>query len=194
MKDILLRIRNILLRPGEEWKVIKEEETTPRTMLAGYLAVIAVVPPAAAVLERVFLGGSVAGRQPVGYVITTNILWYLVIILNMVITAAVFTAIFTPRERWLSPAGLKLTYSFTPVFLVSALLLAPRMVWLLYVAILYSVYLLYLGVRSLTDVAPGKAALSAFGSFIAAALIIGLLNGLEYMLESFVMSKVFFEL
>ena len=97
------------------------------------------------------------------------------------------TAVATSGEpRRLSLRGLRLaSFSFTPLFLAAVPAIIPRLTWLFYPAIAYSLYLLYLGIRTMTGAAQGKAVARAVISFFTAVLIVGGLNGLEYMLESF---------
>jgi hypothetical protein len=198
MKSILLRTRNILVRPRDEWQVIKQEKATYGNLLRGYAAVLAAVPPVAAIAERfIFNRGLVSNavHSPFGYVIASNVVWYLVIIINLIITGAVITAI-SDREGtgWLGVRGLKLAiYSFTPLFLVSSLIMVPSLSWFIYGAILYSVYLLWLGISSLFEVGQQRAAWYTAASFVVSGLILGTLNLFEYMLESFIAGKVFFK-
>lgn len=197
MKSLLLRAKNIFLSPQREWQVIRDEAATRRDILFRYVAVLALIPPVAAVAERYTFGRGVVGNtvhSPLGYVLAANIVWYFVIMANMIITAAIISAFVAPKgTRWVSLPGLQLaSYSFTPVFTVSILTIVPRMNWLLYPAILYSLYLLYSGIRSMTAAGQLQAAWKTAASSVAAAAIVGVLNGMEYMLESFVAAKVFF--
>ena len=195
MSGVLLRIRNILVKPRDEWQVIKEEKTTYGNLITGYCALISAIPPIAAVMERfIFNRGIVSNavQSPFGYVMATNVLWYLVIMVNVIITGVIITAIVAKKEPGGLP-GLQLaSYSYTPLFLVGILIIIPRLAWLIYPAILYSLYLLFLGIRTMTGLSQRKAAAYAAVSFLAAGLIVGTLNGMEYMLESFIANKVFF--
>lgn len=197
MSGILLRIRNIVVKPRDEWQVIKEEKTTYGDLITGYCALIAAVPPVAAVVERfIFNRGIVSNavQSPFGYVIAANVVWYLVILVNVIITGVVITALVARKEPgWVSLPGLQLaSYSYTPLFLVGILIIIPQLAWLIYPAILYSLYLLFLGIRTMTGLSQGKAAAYAVVSFLVAGAIVGVLNGMEYMLESFIANKVFF--
>jgi hypothetical protein len=69
--------------------------------------------------------------------------------------------------------------------MVGIVISIPGMDWLAYGAVLYCIYLLYLGIRSLLDMECGKAAWYAIGSFMAAGVIIGVLNLFEYLFESY---------
>ena len=191
MNRFLLRVKNILVRPREEWKVIQEERTTYRKLVNGYVAIIAMVPPLSAVAERLTFGRGIAGSSPLGQVLVLNALWYFMIIVNMVITSAVITAVVFSKEPWFSLRGLQLaSFSFTPLFLVGIPAILPRLNWLFYPSIVYSIYLLYLGIRTMTGAGQVKAVARAAVSFFAAVLIIGTLSGLEYVLESFLVTKV----
>ncbi len=57
--------------------------------------------------------------------------------------------------------------------------------WLGYGAVIYSVYLLYLGIGSLLDMEHSKAAWYAVASFMTTGVIVGVLNLLEYLFESY---------
>ncbi len=195
MKAVLRRVQNILLRPGAEWQVIKEEPTTYGAILF-YIAVLAVVPPAAALAGRFLFDGN-AGQSavvsPFRHVVLTNLLWYGMYIVNVVITGAVVSAfIATAESRWSGLKGLKIAaYSFTPLVAAGLLSVIPYLAWTVPVAILYGIYILYLGIRTLAGLSRMTAIGCAAGSFLSAAVIVGVMNLFEYMLESFLTSRVF---
>jgi hypothetical protein len=193
MKRFLLRMRNILSRPGQEWLVIGQEQPSAGNLIKPYALVMASLPPFTALAERL-LGRNVAGRQPLTLVFATNAVWYVVILVNIVIAASVFTVIIrSSQRRLIDLQGLQLaTYSFTPLFLASALTMATAISWITYAAILYSFYLLYAGIRVTTGEGQMTAAWHAFASCVMAGLIVGSLNTVEYMAESFIATKMFY--
>jgi hypothetical protein len=194
MKRFLLRMRNILFKPGQEWCVIGQEQTSAGNLVKPYALIMAALPPFAALAERLVLGRNVVRRQPLTLVLATNLVWYFVILVNMVIAAAVFRVIIrSGQRRLINLQGLQFaTYSFTPLFLASVLAMAPAISWLTYAAILYSFFLLYVGIRVTTGEGQRAAAWHAFASGIVAGLLVGSLNAVEYMAESFIASKVFY--
>jgi hypothetical protein len=131
MRALLLRTRNILLRPEQEWRVVGQERTSAGNLIKPYVLLMASLPPCAAVAERLLLGRTLAGRQPLTLVLATNVAWYLVIIVNMIIAAAVFTVIIrSSQRRLIDLQGFQLaTYSFTPLFLASVITMAPGISW-----------------------------------------------------------------
>ncbi|MGE5172635.1 MAG: Yip1 family protein [Betaproteobacteria bacterium] len=190
MNALLLRVKNILIRPRHEWQAIKDEPATYAGIIFRYVGFLAAVPPAAAVVGKVVFDRGIVGNavhNPLSYVIAANILWYIMIIVNVLITGAVITAVAAAfGSAWSGLRGLKIAaYSFTPLFIVGVPIVIPRLGWLAYVAIAYSVYLVYLGINSLLEIKQGKAAWHAIASFLTAGAIVGTLNMFEYMLESY---------
>ena len=197
MKALLGRIRNILLRPRAEWRVIKDEPATYGSVIAGYVAPLAAVPPAAAVLGRFVFDRNIpasALSMPLDYLLFTNLLWFGMNIVSVMITGAVVTAITAAAEsRWRGIRGLQVAaYSFTPLFIAGFLAAIPFMAWSLVPAVVYGVYILYRGTRALLAIQGVKAAWFAGVTFLAAAVIVGVMNMFEYMLESLIAKRIFF--
>jgi len=197
MTALLSRVRNILLSPGAEWRVIKDEPATYLSVIVRYVAPLAAIPPAAAILGRFVFDRNIpdsALALSLNYLLFTNLLWFGMNIISVMITGAVITAIMAATEsRWSGVRGLQIAaYSFTPLFIAGFLASIPFMAWSLAPAVVYGVYILYQGTTALTTIQGMKAAWFTGVSFLAAAVIVGVMNMFEYMLESFVATKVFF--
>ena len=194
MKALVSRVRNLLLRPGAEWQLIRNEPSL--NILFGYVGILAVIPPAAALLGRVLFRGNIpdsALSSSFGYLVLTNALWYVMYVVNVVITGAIIAAILvTVESRWSGLTGLKLAaYSFTPLFAAGILAVIPHLAWSIPLAIAYGVYLLYLGIRALTPATRKGAIGYTVASFLAAAVIVGVMNLFEYYFESLVVKQLF---
>jgi hypothetical protein len=109
------------------------------------------------------------------------------IVVDIIILGAIINVFITLRgTQQGGRVGLKVVaYSATPIFLVGIMISIPGMGWLVYGAVLYSVFLLHLGIRSLLDLEHSKAAWYAVVSFMAAGVIVGVLNLFEYLFESY---------
>ena len=93
MKALVSRVRNLLLRPGAEWQLIRDEPTTYLNILLRYVGILAVIPPIAAILGRVLFHSNIpdsALSSSFGYLVLTNALWYVMYVVNVVITVSVF--------------------------------------------------------------------------------------------------------
>jgi len=195
MKALANRVGNMLLHPMTEWQVIKDESATYKDVLFRYVAVLAVIPPAASIAGRYILDRKISDsviQSTFGYIVLTNLLWYCMYVLNVVIAGAVITAIVTtPESRWSGLQGFKIAaYSFTPFYVAGLIAVFPYMGWILYVAIFYSIFLLYQGIIFLLSARRRRAAAYAIASFLSAAVIVSVMNLFEYVLETFVTSRM----
>ncbi len=195
MKALANRVGNMLRHPITEWKSIKDEPATYQDILFRYVAVLSVLPPAAAIAGRYLLDRKISDsaiQSSFGYIAFTNLLWYCMYVLNVVIAGAVITSIITTSEsRWSGLKGFKIAaYSFTPFFIGGLIAVFPKMGWIVYVAIFYSICLLYQGIISLSSVGRTRAVGYAIASFLSAAVIVSVMNMFEYVLETFVTSRM----
>jgi hypothetical protein len=186
MKALLNRMINILIRPRDEWLLIKDEPTTYAKLLLKYVAPLAAIPPLA-VIAGSFVFGKNLPNTTLAHLLITNLLWYCMYVLNVVVVGAVITAIVTaPDARWTGAQGFKVAaYSFTPLFIAGIIAVIPKMGWVIYAAMLYSIALLHLGIAGIAGTPKKQAAWYAVASFFAAAVLVGIMNFGEYFLESF---------
>ncbi len=195
MKTLLSRANNILLHPRTEWQAIRGETATYPGVMVRYVCILSLIPPAAAVAGRYIFGGNVSDSalsSSPPYLLLSNALWYCMYPVNVIITGLVIAAIVAAAEsRWQGVSGMQLAaYSFTPLFLAGFIDVIPHMTWFVYCAILYGVYILYLGIRTLISVRGMRAALYTAASATAAGVIVGVTNLFEYVFESFILKKM----
>lgn len=149
------RAKNICLTPKTEWPVIAGETTSTGSLMAGYVAPLAIIGPIAG-----FIGGSIIGhslpfvgtyRTPiiagVGLAIFTYVMVFVgVFILSLIINALAPT--FGGEKN--SQQALKVAvYSYTPAWLAGILSIIPYLGILAILAAFYGLYLLYLGLPRL---------------------------------------------
>jgi len=196
MKALLSRVNNILLHPKTEWQVIRDETATYPGIVLRYISILSVIPPAASVAGRYIFDGNVSDSvlfSSPRQLMLSSVLWYCMYIMNVMITGAVVTSIMAAAEsRWRGVRGLQIAaYSFTPLFIAGFIAVIPHMTWCIHIAVLYGMYILYLGMRALFAMRGMRAAVHAAASIAAAAVIVGVMNLFEYLLESFIMKKMF---
>jgi hypothetical protein len=196
MKPLLLRVKNLLIRPRDEWHAIREEPATYSGVFR-YAAVLAALPPLAAVVRRFILDKNIQDNKVAfsfTYFLLTDLFWYCMYVVNIMITGMIVAAIAsTPVSRLNNIQGLKIAaYSFTPLVVASWISLFPMTGWIFNVAIVYTLYLLYLGIISFTSAGKKRAVWYAVASFLSAAVIVGVISMVEYFLESFLMKGSIF--
>jgi hypothetical protein len=195
MKTALNRMKNILLKPRQEWSAIRDQAPTHREIFK-YAAVLAAIPTVAAMAGRIlFFDQGLRNGSPavsLSSLLLTTMIWNGMYILNIVITGMIITAVIAAGDSWRGLRGFTIAaYSFTPLSLAGCTAIIPYLDWTLYPAILYGLYLIYLGITLLAGIPKMKAAWFALFSFSAAAAIVGIMNLFEYVVESFLVGKLF---
>ncbi len=195
MRELAKRVGNMLASPRSEWEVISDEPAAFRDAFR-YVAMLAALPPIATIAGRFTINHNISNAALASsfwYLLLTNLFWYGMYVVDVVITGIVLAAILTTREsRWNGLQGLRIAaYSFTPFFIAGAVAVLPWTGWIVYAALPYSIYLLYLGIISLTGLKRNQAIGYTAASFLSAAVIVGVLNLFEYLFESFITGKIF---
>ncbi len=195
IRALLIRVKNILIRPRDEWRAIRDEPKTYPAIIFHYIAILAAIPPTAAVIDGIVSGRFASKKSSLfflSYLLLPNLLWYGISIVDVVITGAIITVIVTASESRLSGLeGLMIAaYSFTPLFMAGVLAFIPGMNWIIYAAIPYSVYLLFLGILGLKATGRKQAMGYAIAVFLAASVILGVMNLLEYFFETTLLNTI----
>jgi hypothetical protein len=150
--SFIARAKNILLSPSAEWRTIKSETATPRSLLLSYVIPMALIPAFAC-----FIGYSLVGIDAVAYRIG-GISWgffmgadsfissLIVYCSGIYVVNALAPAFQTIRDTGRSSQ--LVAYSYTPVWVSGIFYLYPPVAKLAIVS-LFGVYLFYLGLPAL---------------------------------------------
>jgi Yip1-like protein len=164
--DLLTRAKNIVLTPNTEWPVIAQESTEPGTLITGY-----VVPLAALAAVAGFVGGTIIGRSApfigtyrIGIVsgVTIAVFSFVMAIVSVFIVSLIINAL-APTfggEKSSIQAMKVAAYAYTPAWIAGVFQLLPVFGiggLLAFVAGLYGLYLLYLGLPRLMKCPQDKA-------------------------------------
>lgn len=149
--DIVARVQGILLKPKEEWPKIKEESQSVSQILTSYVMILAAIPSIAQFIGYGIVGhripfygwyrmgiGTAFFRSILSYVLTVAAAYVLHIIINAL--AQTFSSKQNPENAMKLAA-----YCLTPGWVASALSIIPMLYFLVMLASLYGVYILYLG-------------------------------------------------
>lgn len=149
---IIDRIKGIILNPKNEWNVISQENTSSSALLTTYLIPLALIPAIAC-----FIGyGLIGYRVPfIGHVagISWGVKYAIMMLINMIIgpyiSAFVIDLLATNfgAEKNFNKAFSLVVYSYTPMMVAGVLYLLPSLRVLPALAGLYSLYVLYLGLK-----------------------------------------------
>jgi hypothetical protein len=177
------RIKNILFTPRSEWRAIQADPTSISRLYSGY-----VMPMAAFAAVMSFIRMSVVGvavptggtiRVPFASGVFTSLLTFVMSLIGLYLVGLVINglaAVFggRPDQRQALKTA---AYALTPAWLGTALSFLPMGSLLQFIAGLYGVYVLYIGLpimmQAQEDGAGGYAS-----SVVACALGVGILFGL----------------
>ncbi|MCK4766388.1 MAG: YIP1 family protein [Candidatus Aminicenantes bacterium] len=175
---LVKRVSAILRRPREEWEIIKKEKTTIENLFARYAVILAAIPAAAQ-----FVGFAIFGRPTLeGYVPVSaaeNARWTIVsyaLSLASVYLLAYFIDSLAPyfkAKKDLLAVMKVVVYSHTASWAASVFLVFPPLFLAAGLLSLYSLFLLYTGMKSLLGV-PARRMTGYFAAAILASIVISL--------------------
>jgi Yip1-like protein len=152
--NLVERVKAILLSPKTEWPVIESESGDAQYLFTNYVAILAAVPAVAALIGYTLFGlglGSALIFAIFGYLMSC-IAWYFA---GLVIDGLAPT--FGGIKNF--PNALKVaSYSWTAAWVSGIFHLIPRLSVLILVGVIYSIYLLWLGLPVLMKSPPDRAA------------------------------------
>lgn len=149
--DIVNRVQQIILKPKEEWLKIKEEKTTLAELFTSYAMILLAIPAIAQ-----FIGMSLVGRRiafvgwyriGIGSGLLYAVLFYVFSVVSVYVFGIVINALApTFSSKPDATNAMKLAvYSMTPMWVAGVLYIIPFLGWLVIIASLYGIYILYLG-------------------------------------------------
>lgn len=149
--DLVARVQAIVLKPKEEWAKIKAETTTVQELFTSCAMILAAIPAVAQ-----FIGYGLIGRRYpfVGMVrmgLGTSLVRAIFSYVFSLVTVYVFALIINALAPTFSSApnqlnAMKLAvYSMIPAWVAGVLYIVPFLEWLVILASLYGLYVLYLG-------------------------------------------------
>ena len=144
---LVARIKNMLLSPSTEWRIIATEPSSPSALYLGYVAPLVAIGVVATFIGQSVMGLPFVGRIGVGAAAAHAIIAYALSFLGVFLIALIVDLLAPSfggaRD---SRAALKVTiYSFTPGWLAAIFNLIPVLGVLAIIGALYGLYLLYLG-------------------------------------------------
>ncbi|MBN2399762.1 MAG: YIP1 family protein [Candidatus Aminicenantes bacterium] len=179
--NLVERAKKILLSPAKEWEVIKGENLTIVDMFTKYAMILAAIPAVAG-----FIGYSVIGisygfgtfRVPIGTSLVWAIMQY-ILSLGGVFLIAFIMDILAPTfgcSKNLVAAVKIVVFSYTAAWVAGILNIIPSLGILVGIASIYSLYLMYMGMKIVKDV-PNDKMVGYFVVTIIAAVVVFVVIG-----------------
>jgi hypothetical protein len=193
--SIAQRVKNIILKPADEWNVIAAEPATVGGLFTGYAMPLAVLPVLSAILFTGLLGISAADMMGLGNGMSMDLTAIAAMAVVSFVLSLVTLWVMGSIVKLVSPSfngtsdklqAMKLmTYASTPTWVVALVSWIPFLGGLLsFAAMAYVVYLMYLGLHPVLGVPREKVAgftVVIVLIYIVLALIVsGIVVGLFY--------------
>lgn len=160
--DLVERAKAICLKPKETWEIVKSEQTTIKELFTSYAAILAIIPPVAYFIGLSLVGVSfpIVGtwRQPIVSGLAHAVFYYVLSLVGIYVTAYIADALAPSfgSKKDLTGAMKAVVFSYTPFWIVSILNIIPSLGVIAFIAGLYSLYLLYLGLPLMMETPPEK--------------------------------------
>jgi hypothetical protein len=177
-RDIVSRVKGILLTPKTEWPVIAAETTTVADLYKSYAIILAAIPAIA-----LFISMSIVGygffRVSIGTGLTWAVMTYVMALIGVYIIALVIDALaptFGSTKDQMQ-AMKTAVYSMTAYWVASAFMIIPGLGGLVALAGgLYGLYLLYLGLPFTMKTPADKAVAYTAVTVVCSIVIMFVLN------------------
>jgi len=180
-ESLVARVKGMILKPAEEWKLVEAEATDSRGIYVNYVAVLAAIGAIAG-----FIGGSLIGystfigtfRTPILSGLISAIIMYVLSFAAVFVVALIVDAFAPTFGGTKDPLrALKVTaYSYTPAWVAAVFSVIPSLAWIGVLAGLYGIYVLYLGLPVLMK-APKEKAIGYTATVTIAAIVVWLVLG-----------------
>jgi hypothetical protein len=186
--NLIERVKNILIKPKEEWNVISQESTSVSQLVTGYLLILALIPAVAMFIRYGLIGynlpfiGRIPGSIPFG--IRQAVVIYITNVGGVFLSAFVIDALapsFASQKNFTRAMQL-VVFSYTAMFVAGIFNMIPGLGFLS-IAGLYGLYLLYVGIKPMMLTPEDKVATY----FIVSLLVIIVV----YFILSMALSAIF---
>lgn len=169
---IFKRVIGIITKPNEEWEVIKNESMTIADMFTKYAIILAAIPGIAGFLGYLLIGRSFMGitiRAPFGRALIWAIMMYVMTLVGLYILAFIIDTLapsFGSQKNMVSSMKVAV-YGSTAAWVAGIFYIIPALQILSLIAGIYTLYLLYLGIKIVKNPPQDKAA----GYFVVVIIV-----------------------
>jgi hypothetical protein len=186
---LMQRVKLILTSPDTEWKTIDTEQTSAKELYIGYILILAAITPIAVFFKMSIFGVKIPFmgryRLGIGASLTNMVLSYFFTLAGVYIMALIVNLLapsFGGSKNQIQ-ALKAVTYAYTAAWIAGIVQFIPWLgILILLAGVLYSIYLLYLGLPVMMkcpkEKAVGYTAVSIISAFIVSFVISAVVAGI----------------
>jgi Yip1 domain len=175
--NLVNRAKNMILSPKTEWDVAAAEPTPPAQVVTGYVLPLAAAYALASFIGTALIASFIGGAAGIGFALVAAI-YHLVMAVVMVFVMGFIIDALAPTfagTKNFNQAVKVSAYAYTPVWVFGLLTIIPFLGWLaVLVGVIYSLYLLYLGLPRLMR-SPEDKSVPYVVVIIVCAIVLGIL-------------------
>lgn len=152
IRKVAQRAKEVLLRPGKTFEVIKDEATTSRDLIFGYLVILAIIPAVASIIGMSAVGTRISFvgtfRLPLVNSLSMAVVQYVLTLIGIYILGLIINALassFSGVKNEIQALKVAV-YCATPSLVAGIFYIVPALSVLVIIAGLYGLYLLYLAI------------------------------------------------
>ena len=175
--NLVERAKSIIFKPKETWEIIKGEQVTIPELFTSYAAILAAIPPIAGFIGLSIIGYNVPffghWRQPILNGIFHLVLQYVLSLVGLFVVAFIADALapsFDSKKN-LTGAMKAVVFSNTPFWVISILNIIPGLAFISWIAVIYNLYLLYLGLPMMMET-PAEKKMAYFVVVIVVSIVV----------------------
>jgi len=181
--NIVARAQGIITKPKDEWVKIKEEPSNITTLFTSYAIILAAIPALASFIGRAFVGYSAPFvgwiRWGIGRALIYAIFSYILSLLGVYVIGLIIHFLapsFSSKKDNIQAMKLAV-YSMTPAWVAGVLNIIPLLGFLVIIASLYGLYLLYLGLNTPLLDTPKDKVLTYFIVIVVVSIVVLVILG-----------------
>ena len=181
--NIVARAQGIITKPKDEWVKIKEEPSNITTLFTSYAIILAAIPALASFIGRAFVGYSAPFvgwiRWGIGRALIYAIFSYILSLLGVYVIGLIIYFLapsFSSKKDNIQAMKLAV-YSMTPAWVAGVLNIIPLLGFLVIIASLYGLYLLYLGLNTPLLDTPKDKVLTYFIVIVVVSIVVLVILG-----------------
>jgi len=181
--DIRARVQGIITKPKDEWVKIKEEPSNITTLFTSYAIILAAIPALASFIGRAFVGYSVPFvgwiRWGIGRALIYAIFSYILSLIGVYVIGLIIYFLapsFSSKKDNIQAMKLAI-YSMTPAWVAGVLNIIPLLGFLVIIASLYGLYILYLGLNTPLLDTPKDKVLTYFIVIVIVSIVVLVILG-----------------
>ncbi len=160
--NLVDRAKNILMSPAVEWEVIRSESSTPAQLFSGYAVFLAAIPAVAGFIGYYLIGISLGAfgsiRLEIGTSLTWAILTFILSLVSVYVLGWIIDALapsFGSSRDFISSLKVAV-YAYTAAWVAGIFHIIPSLSFLAGIAGIYSLVLLYMGLKQVKMASPDK--------------------------------------